>query len=81
MTKTMVNNYVKSKVINPPVKKKYSKEQVMLLALVYQLKNILAISDVKGFLIYTIMKPYLKKTATNSLKNISIFIIRWSLNI
>lgn len=49
MTKTMVNNYVKSKVINPPVKKKYSKEQVMLLALVYQLKNILAISDVKGF--------------------------------
>lgn len=49
MTKTMVNNYVKAKVISPPEKKKYSREQLMLLALVYQLKNILAISDVKGF--------------------------------
>ena len=49
MTKTMVNNYVKSKVIRPPEKKKYSREQLMLLALVYQLKNILAINDVKAF--------------------------------
>lgn len=49
MTKTMVNNYVKAKVIRPPVKKKYSREQLMLLALVYQLKNILAINDVKAF--------------------------------
>ncbi len=49
MTKTMINNYVKAKVITPPVKKKYSKEQLMLLALVYKLKNILAMSDVKGF--------------------------------
>jgi len=49
MTKTMINNYVKSKVISPPVKKKYAREQLMLLALVYQLKNILPISDVKTF--------------------------------
>lgn len=49
MTKTMINNYVKSKVIDPPVKKKYSKEQLMMLALVYQLKNILPINDVKAF--------------------------------
>lgn len=49
MTKTMVNNYVKSKIIDPPVKKKYSKEQLMMLALVYQLKNILPINDVKAF--------------------------------
>lgn len=49
MTKTMVNNYVKSRVIQPPLKKKYSREQLMLLALVYQLKNILAINDIKGF--------------------------------
>ncbi len=49
MTKTMINNYVKAKVISPPEKKKYSREQLMLLALVYQLKNILAINDVKGF--------------------------------
>ncbi len=49
MTKTMVNNYVKAKVIQPPVKKKYAREQLMLLTLVYQLKNILSISDIKGF--------------------------------
>lgn len=49
MTKTMVNNYVKAKVISPPEKKKYAREQLMLLALVYQLKNILAINDVKAF--------------------------------
>ncbi len=49
MTKTMVNNYVKARVIQPPVKKKYSREQLMLLSLIYQLKNILAINDIKGF--------------------------------
>jgi len=49
MTKTMINNYVKSKVISPPEKKKYTREQLMMLALVYQLKNILPINDVKAF--------------------------------
>lgn len=49
MTKTMVNNYVKAKVISPPVKKKYTREQLMMLALVYQLKNILPINDIKAF--------------------------------
>ncbi len=49
MTKTMVNNYVKAKVIDPPVKKKYTKEQLMMLTLVYQLKNILPINDIKAF--------------------------------
>lgn len=49
MTKTMINNYVKAKVISPPEKKKYAKEQLMLLTLVYQLKNILPINDVKMF--------------------------------
>ncbi len=48
LTKTMVNNYVKAQVIGPPKKKKYTKEQLMLLALVYQLKNILSIGDIKG---------------------------------
>lgn len=48
MTKTMVNNYVKAKVIPPPHKKKYSREQMMLLILVYQLKSILPIGDIKA---------------------------------
>lgn len=49
MTKTMINNYVKSKVISPPEKKKYSKEHLMLLTLIYKLKNILPINDIKMF--------------------------------
>ncbi|MBN2899606.1 MAG: DUF1836 domain-containing protein [Clostridia bacterium] len=49
MTKTMVNNYVKAKVIDPPIKKKYGKEQLMMLTIIYQLKNILPINDIKSF--------------------------------
>jgi len=49
ITKTMINNYVKAKVISPPEKKKYKREQLMMLALVYQLKNILPINDIKSF--------------------------------
>lgn len=49
LTKTMINNYVKSKLVSPPVKKKYTKDQLMTLALVYQLKNILPINDIKDF--------------------------------
>ncbi|BEP27797.1 DUF1836 domain-containing protein [Helicovermis profundi] len=50
LTKTMINNYVKAKVIPKPIKKKYSKDQIMRLYLVYQLKNVLSIDDVKGFI-------------------------------
>lgn len=49
ITKTMINNYVKAKVISPPDKKKYSKEHLMLLTLIYKLKNILPINDIKIF--------------------------------
>ena len=49
MTKTMINNYVKSKLIQPPVKKKYAREQFMLLALIDQLKNIVSITDIQLF--------------------------------
>lgn len=50
LTKTMVNNYVKAGVMNPPIKKKYTKDQLMLLTLIVQMKNILSISDLKVFL-------------------------------
>lgn len=47
LTKTMVNNYVKGKVISSPVKKKYNKNQIMKLIMISQLKNILQLSDLK----------------------------------
>ncbi len=53
LTKTMINNYVKAKLINKPVKKKYNKNQIMQLIMIYQLKNILSIAEIgKLFKVY-----------------------------
>lgn len=50
LTKTMINNYAKNDLIPPPVKKKYSKEHVMLLIFIYYYKGILSISDIQQLL-------------------------------
>ena len=47
LTKTMINNYIKDKVLMPAVKKKYTKEHILLMILLYDLKQILAIGDIK----------------------------------
>ncbi|MGB3366647.1 MAG: DUF1836 domain-containing protein [Acidaminobacteraceae bacterium] len=49
LTKTMINNYVKGKVVEAPLKKKYTKDQIMKLTMIYQMKNVLSISDLKIF--------------------------------
>ncbi|WDV44913.1 DUF1836 domain-containing protein [Clostridiaceae bacterium M8S5] len=46
LTKTMINNYVKAKLIEKPTKKKYSKEQIMQLIMIYSLKNVMSINEV-----------------------------------
>ncbi|WP_352419752.1 DUF1836 domain-containing protein [Proteiniborus sp.] len=50
LTKTMINNYTKDKVIIPPKSKKYSKNHMILLILIYYLKQILSINDIKSLL-------------------------------
>ena len=40
LTKTMINNYAKNELLPPPLKKKYSKEHVMVLIFIYYFKNI-----------------------------------------
>lgn len=50
LTKTMINNYVKAKVIDKPIKKKYSKNHLMELIMIYHLKNVVSISDVNYLL-------------------------------
>lgn len=50
MTKTMINNYAKSGLIPSPEKKKYTKEHVMILILIYYYKNFLSIADIEKFL-------------------------------
>lgn len=46
LSKTMINNYAKDKVIPPPNKKKYSKKHMMILIWVYHLKQTLSINDI-----------------------------------
>ncbi len=50
LTKTMINNYTKNSLLPPPVKKKYSKDHVLTLILIYYFKNILSISDIQTIL-------------------------------
>lgn len=47
LTKTMINNYAKGKLFFPIHNKKYSKEHIMLINLIYQLKGTLSINDIK----------------------------------
>jgi len=47
LTKTMINNYTKAKLLMPAVKKKYTKEHILLMILLYDLKQILMIGDIK----------------------------------
>lgn len=46
LTKTMINNYAKSRLLPPPEKKKYSKDHIILLTMIFYLKNIISISDI-----------------------------------
>ena len=50
LTKTMINNYTKNRVIPPPEKKKYSKDHLLLMIFVYYLKDFLQINDIKTLL-------------------------------
>lgn len=52
MTKTMINNYTKNKLLPPPHKKKYSGSHMILLILIYYFKSYLSITDIQ-----TILKP------------------------
>ena len=47
LTKTMINNYAKGKLLLPIKNKKYSKEHIILMSLIYNLKGSLSINDIK----------------------------------
>ncbi len=50
LTKTMINNYTKNDLLPSPVKKKYSKEHMILLIFIYYMKNFLSITDIRSLL-------------------------------
>lgn len=47
LTKTMINNYAKGKLFHPVKNKKYTNEHLMLLSLIYEMKGLLSINDIK----------------------------------
>ena len=47
ITKTMINNYVKHGVINPPINKKYNKEHIAYLFVIFILKQIYSMEEIK----------------------------------
>ena len=50
LTKTMINNYSKDGLISPINGKKYNKEQILQMLLVYSMKNTLSIGEIKRVL-------------------------------
>lgn len=50
LTKTMINNYAKNDLLPPPVKKKYSREHIIMLIFIYYYKGILSINDIQTLL-------------------------------
>ena len=52
LTKTMINNYAKNRLLPPPTKKKYSKEHVLLLIFIYYYKGIIPMNEIQ-----TLLKP------------------------
>jgi len=47
ITKTMINNYVKHNIMKPPINKKYNKEHLAYLFVVFILKQIYSIGEIK----------------------------------
>lgn len=62
LTKTMINSYTKDGLLMAPKnKKKYTKSHIILLILIYHLKQILTINDIK-----ILLKPILKDIDTEN---------------
>lgn len=47
LTKTMINNYAKNDLLPPPIRKKYSKEHVLVLIFIYYFKGVMSINDIQ----------------------------------
>ena len=50
LTKTMINNYAKNKLLPPPEKKRYSREHMIVLIFIYYLKGFLPLNDIQEIL-------------------------------
>jgi hypothetical protein len=69
LTKTMINNYAKNRLLPAPEKKKYSKEHMLLLIYIYYYKGILSISDIQS-LLEPLTKQYFHKDGPLNMQSI-----------
>lgn len=58
LTKSMVNNYVKKKVIQAPIKKKYAVNQLVDLLLIGLLKSNFSLDDIRAGIAQVTMNSY-----------------------
>lgn len=65
LTKTMINNYVKDKILMGAKKKKYTKEHIILMCIIYNLKQIISIQDIKK-----VLEPIIKEMEKDDDENI-----------
>lgn len=59
LTKTMINNYAKNKLLPPPNRKRYNREHLLILLFIYYYKGILQLNDIE-----VILKPLNEKYFT-----------------
>ncbi len=50
LTRTMINNYAKNKLLPPPDKKKYNRDHLIFLLFIYYYKNVMSIGDIETLL-------------------------------
>ena len=67
LTKTMINNYAKNNLLPPPVKKKYSKDHILMQIFIYYLKNVLSINDIR-----TLLNPLSEKYFSSDSAHLSL---------
>ena len=70
LTKTMINNYAKNNLLPPPVKKKYSKDHMLMLVFIYYFKNLLSFSDIEELFRPITSKHFSGQTSRLSLEDI-----------
>ena len=58
LTKTMVNNYTKNSLLPPTENKRYNSDHIVLLILIYYMKNVISISDIR-----TVLSPLVEDYA------------------
>lgn len=65
LTKNMINNYVKNKIIEPPIKKKYTKNHLAKFFVICILKEVYKINDIKILIDLALSKSSIDLTYNN----------------